>query len=611
MLRGVSNSYQIDGDEAERSQQLNSKTRRLQKRIVTHPLFAADRICKDHATSRKRCGRSTTVRKAKPTTERSTLARQELGLPIRGDKLTEENYEIRTGGYGANGSTTDVPSNNRLFLQATTIDQVKPANAMISETTLKKLADFRFQSRGNKTVTQSIDHAKCIFSLEHTCLITTNDKFARCTDAMPMVRPTWPSENLENNEHHRLLKSDAADHFTKVIVVQQLPTHNATHQIEMACLGNAIPHQDSRSFSSTVYGSDISDECIDALFTDPISCDNRTISLATSKDADQATADKERLKPNLNHVCVANALYSQKERDFQLTTNVRLENSDIFVRNQGKCNSSSSPLALLDGFVLAEEACKDLACILETHTTPDISNASFGSYTSTSAQLLQPEEKQEDSGSKLQLDTLHAMAPLVTVTTASPSNIQRQDIQDDDMHSPFARPRFPPPLRDRSTVTGLSSSSTLRTCFRIGEMLKEGARCAREGQDAVIELFARVTHSSREPNTTRQYFHFADAFHDRPPFANGLLQDFRVSRLVERESHVFLGPEKDCLARCLGRLHKDSQCGRWTLHILRISKSHWEEVQWTKQILDAYSDVASRKTANKTQACHHEQISIA
>ena len=52
---------------------------------------------------------------------------------------------------------------------------------------------------------------------------------------------------------------------------------------------------------------------------------------------------------------------------------------------------------------------------------------------------------------------------------------------------PFARPNFPSLVLDPSPVAGLSSQTYLRTCFRIGEMFKEGIRCATLGQDAVIE----------------------------------------------------------------------------------------------------------------------------
>ncbi len=163
----------------------------------------------------------------------------------------------------------------------------------------------------------------------------------------------------------------------------------------------------------------------------------------------------------------------------------------------------------------------------------------------------------------------------------------------DDSHEyrplqPFARPDFPILARDRSPVTGLSVQTFLRVCFRIGEMFKEGARCEAVKQDAVIELFARVTSSSREAGTNKQHFQFADLWHDRPPFPNGILFNYRTSGLAESESKALLGADEGTLARCLGRLKRDSKSEPgWMLHIANIRMTDWEEIKWTKRILSA------------------------
>jgi hypothetical protein len=159
----------------------------------------------------------------------------------------------------------------------------------------------------------------------------------------------------------------------------------------------------------------------------------------------------------------------------------------------------------------------------------------------------------------------------------------------DDNHEykpmkPFARPDFPALVLDRSPVVGFSGQSYLRTCFRIGEMFKEGARCSSLGQDAVIELFARVTLSSRETGSTKQHFHFADLWHDRRPYPNGILANYKTSGLVESESKVFLSGNGK-MARCLGRLKRDFKIGVWMLHIINIRETDWEEIRWTKEIV--------------------------
>ena len=160
----------------------------------------------------------------------------------------------------------------------------------------------------------------------------------------------------------------------------------------------------------------------------------------------------------------------------------------------------------------------------------------------------------------------------------------------DDRHEyeplkPFARPDYPALIRDRSPVHGLSTQMFLRTCFRIGEMIKEGARCNALRQDAIIELFARVTFSSREPNSSKQHIQFADLFHDRPPFPNGVLANFKSSGLAESESKVFIEKEGEVMARCLGRLKRDVRGECWGLNVLQIRPTDWEEVRWTKRVV--------------------------
>jgi hypothetical protein len=115
-------------------------------------------------------------------------------------------------------------------------------------------------------------------------------------------------------------------------------------------------------------------------------------------------------------------------------------------------------------------------------------------------------------------------------------------------------------------------------------MFKEGARCASVGQDAVIELFARVKCSSREAGSTKQYFQFADLWHDRPPYPNGLLANYRTTAVAEGESKVFLS-ENGKMARCLGRFTRDWKNHGWQLYIINIRETDWEEIRWTKLIV--------------------------
>ncbi|KAF7854606.1 hypothetical protein EAF04_010415 [Stromatinia cepivora] len=175
-------------------------------------------------------------------------------------------------------------------------------------------------------------------------------------------------------------------------------------------------------------------------------------------------------------------------------------------------------------------------------------------------------------------------SPVVTVQTNA-SKIWIDDSHEYLPLTPFARPKFPPLVQDRCPVNGLSSQTILRVCFRIGEMLKEGGRCNALGQDAIVELFARVNFSSREPGTTKQHFQFVDLFHDRPPFAKGILANFKTTGLAESESKVFIESSETLMTRCLGRLKKDVKNGAWLLHIINVRVTDWEEIRWTKRIV--------------------------
>jgi hypothetical protein len=169
---------------------------------------------------------------------------------------------------------------------------------------------------------------------------------------------------------------------------------------------------------------------------------------------------------------------------------------------------------------------------------------------------------------------------------SDPARPDAGDIHENDEFKPFVRPVFPNLILDRSPIIGLSARSFLRVCFRIGEMYKEGARCNVLGIDAVIELFARIGFSSREPGTIKQHFQFLDLWHDRPPIAAGILANYKTTPLAESESKIFLSGSGVKMGRCLGRLKRDvrNHTG-WILHIINIRETDWEEIYWTRRIV--------------------------
>lgn len=137
---------------------------------------------------------------------------------------------------------------------------------------------------------------------------------------------------------------------------------------------------------------------------------------------------------------------------------------------------------------------------------------------------------------------------------------------------PFIRAPFAKPVRDRPVIHALHSQPVLRTCFRIGEALNAGCAAVSSDTDCIIELYARVSSSTREPGTYKQRFRFADLFTaDKPPFLTGVYTLWRGVELWEHGSRVFLGEAgKGRMARVVGRMRKEE--GNWMMAILCV----WE-----------------------------------
>ncbi|KAI9712703.1 MAG: hypothetical protein M1820_001324 [Bogoriella megaspora] len=148
--------------------------------------------------------------------------------------------------------------------------------------------------------------------------------------------------------------------------------------------------------------------------------------------------------------------------------------------------------------------------------------------------------------------------------------------------SPLIRPPFRAQMRDRSPIIGLSASTVLRTCFRVGEALKSGSSAIRSNRDVVIELYAVVIESYREDG--KHYFTFADAFHDRPPLLRGCYNLWKGSSLWDFDSRCFLNlRDQSKLCRCLGRMKREEHA--WKLQILNIWEAKWEDVHHVAGIL--------------------------
>ncbi|KAI9718777.1 MAG: hypothetical protein M1812_003951 [Candelaria pacifica] len=190
-------------------------------------------------------------------------------------------------------------------------------------------------------------------------------------------------------------------------------------------------------------------------------------------------------------------------------------------------------------------------------------------------------------GQKTQSQTVKS--PLPGTITAPLRSVPQNGLLEwdiDEISKPFVRPSFPKRVRDRSPVLGLSSKTLLRTCFRVGEALQAGCAAARNSQDVIVELYARVTFSYREAEGRKQHFQFSDLYHDRPPFLNGIYEGWRGVGLWEYDSSLFLGEEgKGRTCRCVGRIKWAKETKGWILLVMNIWADVWDDVAFVKGIV--------------------------
>ena len=168
-------------------------------------------------------------------------------------------------------------------------------------------------------------------------------------------------------------------------------------------------------------------------------------------------------------------------------------------------------------------------------------------------------------------------APSPTLTTPKDSQTSAK---------PFARPPFPSPALNRSPIQGLSSTPLLRTCFRIGEAFNAATQASRLSQDAIIELYARVTSSSRKAGI--QHFQFADLFRpEKPPILIGSYEGWKGVELYEADARPFLVGVTGKMARAVGRLGREVVGGRleWRMKVMSVWEVGWEDVEWVKGVV--------------------------
>lgn len=169
-----------------------------------------------------------------------------------------------------------------------------------------------------------------------------------------------------------------------------------------------------------------------------------------------------------------------------------------------------------------------------------------------------------------------------------------------DLFAPFVRPPFPEKVRDKTSVPGTSSRTILRTCFRIGHLVNQATHCCQDHQDAVFELYARVTYSSRESLARKQHFQFVDLYKDQQPYPSGSLVGWRVGSLLDRQSQTFVNINAPKLCWCMCKLVRNQRASTgWFIEVLGVRETTWEQIQYAKMILCGAENVrgASEETS--------------
>lgn len=182
-------------------------------------------------------------------------------------------------------------------------------------------------------------------------------------------------------------------------------------------------------------------------------------------------------------------------------------------------------------------------------------------------------------------------APSATRTPLSPTspNTSPRHISftSDGKPLPFIRPHFPKPLLPHSPIPGLSPTTILRTCFRIGEALNAASLALRNSLDGIIELYCRVKHSGREANGYKQFFELADLFNpDKPPFLNAVYAIWKGVELWDHDSKAFIEEKgHGKIARVIGRIKRGDGGKGWEMNVLNIWEAGWDDVAAVKGVI--------------------------
>ena len=200
--------------------------------------------------------------------------------------------------------------------------------------------------------------------------------------------------------------------------------------------------------------------------------------------------------------------------------------------------------------------------------------------------LFGPEIKVESIPSSPRSRAIVDRRPLSSISSPNTAPHQTPSTPD-GTRSPFVRPPFPLPVLPFPRVTGLSATTVLRTCFRIGEAINAASVALRESADALFELYCRVKHSDREPNGYQQLFEFVDLYNpDSSPIIEGVCTIWKGVDLWDFDLSAFLGEKgRGKMARVMGRMKRKEGGRGWEMTVLNIWEAKWEDIEVVKDIV--------------------------
>lgn len=149
---------------------------------------------------------------------------------------------------------------------------------------------------------------------------------------------------------------------------------------------------------------------------------------------------------------------------------------------------------------------------------------------------------------------------------------------------PIVRPPFPKLVRDRSPIVGVSSGDSLRVCFRVGEALNVGSQAVRTNSNVLLELYAKVHSSHRDPRTMQQHFIFTDLWAQNGPSLQGVSDLTKSIGIQDSDSKALLSvSDGSKMCRCIGRMRRDDQ--QWKLSVLNIWEADWDDVEYVRGVI--------------------------